>query len=301
MGASRHIETFLEMMAVERGAARRTMEGYRRDLDDFAEYAQSRGCTIEAAATADIRGYVADMTKAGRAASTVSRRLSALRQYYRFLYGEGLREDDPSTTVDGPKRRQSLPKYLSELEVEDLLAEAHRRSGAEGLRLAAMLEVLYATGLRVSELVSLPLSAATRDVRFIGVRGKGGKERVVPLSDPALEALAAYLEVRAEFLPADKPSPWLFPSRGKSGHLTDRRFAQLLKDLAHDAKLPPGRVSPHVLRHAFASHLLAHGADLRAVQQMLGHADISTTQIYTHVLEARLKSLVESHHPLSGK
>ncbi len=298
MGANRHIDTFLEMMAVERGAAPRTLDGYRRDLADFDSYSGTLGRPIEAASSADIRGYIADLTRAGRAASTVSRRLSAIRQFYRFLYGEGLRGDDPSTTVDGPRRRQSLPKYLTEQEVESLLAGAHGKGGVDGARLVALLEVLYATGLRVSELVSLPLSAATRDVRFMAVRGKGGKERLVPLSDPALDALAAYLRVRGEYLPEGASSPWLFPSRGKSGHLTDRRLAQLLKELAHEVGLPPSRVSPHVLRHAFASHLLAHGADLRAVQQMLGHADISTTQIYTHVLEARLKSLVESHHPL---
>lgn len=286
-------------MAVERGAASRTLDGYRLDLSDFSAFTAARGVSPDAAETADLRAYLASLGKQGRANSTISRRLSALRQFYRYLYAEGLRRDDPSTTLDGPKRRRPLPRYLSEVEVETLLAVAHDRGGPEGLRLTALLEVLYATGLRVSELVSLPLASATRDVRYLTVKGKGGRERIVPLSDPALDAIAAYLPARAGFLKSGKASPWLFPSRGRSGHLSDRRFAQLLKELAMEAGLPVDRVSPHVLRHAFASHLLAHGADLRAVQQMLGHADISTTQIYTHVLESRLKSLVENHHPLA--
>jgi integrase/recombinase XerD len=298
-GRSRYSETFLEMMAVERGAAARTIDSYRRDLGDFAEFLADHVATIEDASVEDIRAYIAGLTTAGLAASTVSRRLSALRQFFRFLYAEGLRSDDPTTTVEGPRLQRPLPKYLSEGEVGELLKAAHKHKGPEGKRLAALLEVLYATGLRVSELVGLPLSAVTRDVRFLIVRGKGGKERIVPLSEPALEALARYRDLRAFFIPEGMDSPWLFPSRGKSGHLTDRRFAQLLKELAIKANIRKSRVSPHVLRHAFASHLLAHGADLRAVQQMLGHADISTTQIYTHVLESRLKALVENHHPLS--
>jgi integrase/recombinase XerD len=295
---SRYRETFLEMMAVERGAAAKTIEGYGRDLGDIDAFVAGG---LDGASTEDIRAYIASLSAAGLAASTVSRRLSAIKQFFRFLYAEGLRRDDPTITVDGPRIRRPLPKYLSEEEVADLLAAAHKAKGPEGKRLIALLEVLYATGLRVSELVGLPLSAVTRDVRFLIVRGKGGKERIVPLSDPALEAIATYRDVRLYFIPEGADSPWLFPSRGKSGHLTDRRFAQLLKKLAIMADIKASRVSPHVLRHAFASHLLAHGADLRAVQQMLGHADISTTQIYTHVLESRLKALVENHHPLAGK
>ena len=300
-GDSRYSETFLEMMAVERGAATKTIEGYRRDLDDFGLFSATRSGVLDEASTEDIRAYVASLSAQGLAASTVSRRLSALRQFFRFLYAEGLRSDDPTTTVDGPRISRPLPKYLSEEEVSILLAFSRKSKGPEGKRLVALLEVLYATGLRVSELVGLPLSAITRDVRFLIVRGKGGKERIVPVSDPALEALAAYRDVRLYFIPEGAESPWLFPSRGKSGHLTDRRFAQLLKELAIKANIKKSRVSPHVLRHAFASHLLAHGADLRAVQQMLGHADISTTQIYTHVLESRLKTLVENHHPLANR
>jgi len=285
-------------MAVERGAAARTIESYRRDLEDFSAFVVRRRSTLGEAGNSDIRAYVAALTGEGLATSTVARRLSALRQYYRFLCAEALRQDDPSLNVDGPRLRRPLPKYLSQDEVNALLARAYKDRTPEGTRLTALLEVLYASGLRVSELVGLPLSAVTRDVRYLVVRGKGDKERVVPLSDPALDALHAYRQVRDQFLVKGQPSPWLFPSRGKTGHLTDRRLAQLLKALAIDANLPPAKVSPHVLRHAFASHLLANGADLRSVQQMLGHADISTTQIYTHVLEARLKSLVEEHHPL---
>jgi integrase/recombinase XerD len=230
---------------------------------------------------------------------TGARRLSALRQFYRFLYAEGLRGDEPTAALDSPHQGRPLPRVLSESEVDALLAAARSRDGPEGLRLAALVEVLYATGLRVSELVALPLAAVRRDPRVLLVRGKGGKERMVPLGEPAREALSAYLEVRRRFCPAGRDPRWLFPSRAASGHLTRHRFAQLLKALAVEAGVDPGKVSPHVLRHAFASHLLEHGADLRAVQQMLGHADISTTQIYTHVLNERLRRLVETHHPLA--
>ena len=300
-GRSRYSETFLEMMVVERGAAVKTIDGYRRDLEDFGEFSAGQSNGLDEASTEDIRAYVASLSDQGLAASTVSRRLSALRQFFRFLYAEGLRSDDPSLTVDGPRRLRPLPKYLSEAEVGLLLAMAKKVEGPDGKRLVALLEILYASGLRVSELVGLPLSAVTRDVQFLIVRGKGGKERLVPLSEPSLEALALYRDVRDHFLPKKTDSPWLFPSRGKTGHLTDRRFSQMLKELAIRSGIAAARVSPHVLRHAFASHLLANGADLRAVQQMLGHADISTTQIYTHVLESRLKALVEDHHPLAKK
>ena len=298
-GAGQFSDLFFEMMAVERGVAARTIESYRRDLEDFSGFLTARQSALGEAGNADIRAYIAAQTDDGLAASTVARRLSALRQYYRFLYAEGLRPDDPSLNIEGPRLRRPLPKYLSEKDVEKLLQATYARKGPEGLRLTALLEILYASGLRVSELVGLPLAAVARNERFLIVRGKGGKERVVPLSDPALDALYSYREVRDHFLTTATPSPWLFPSRGMSGHLTDRRFAQVLKELAIECGLPPAKVSPHVLRHAFASHLLANGADLRAVQQMLGHADISTTQIYTHVLEQRLKSLVEDHHPLA--
>jgi len=235
---------------------------------------------------------------------TAARRLSALRQFFRFMYAERLRGDDPTIVIDAPKAGRVLPKYLSEDEVDRLLACAAKHAGADGKRLVALMEILYATGLRVSELVGLPLSALSRDGQVLVVRGKGGKERMVPLSEPATDAIHAYLAVRDRFLPkaakSSGGSPFMFPSRAKQGFLTRARFAQILKELAVEAALPPTRVSPHVLRHSFASHMLAHGVDLRALQQMLGHSDISTTQIYTHVLDERLVRLVQTTHPLSG-
>jgi len=300
---SRHVESFLEMLAAERGAARNTLESYRRDLQAFSAFAWRRGETAEGADVASIRAYLTDLSKRGMAPSTSARRLSALRQFFRFLYAERMRGDDPCATIGSPRRGRSLPKHLSEEEVESLLGAARRRPGAEGARLHALLEVLYASGLRASELVGLPLSARSRDGSVLIVRGKGDKERLAPLSEPAMRALADYDDVRERFLPKgrDGPaeSPWLFPSRSKEGHLTRARLGQLLKGLAADTAIEPARVSPHVLRHSFASHLLAHGADLRSLQQMLGHADISSTQIYTHVLDERLKALVNQVHPLS--
>ena len=303
---ARHIETFLEMQAAERGASGNTLEAYRRDLEVYGGFLAGRGVTLETASSDDIRAFLAQLAKAGMAPRTAARRLSALRQFYRFAFGEGLRGDDPTAAIDSPRQGRSLPKILSEAEVEALLACAHARPGHEGARLAAILELLYATGLRVSELVTLPLAAAFRDRPVLIVQGKGGRERMIPLSAPARQALAVYREARAAHLARPKKgqagqaeSRWLFASRGRSGHLTRHRVAQLLKELALEANLDPAKVSPHVLRHAFASHLLNHGADLRSVQQMLGHADISTTQIYTHVLNERLKSLVQDHHPLA--
>jgi integrase/recombinase XerD len=244
---------------------------------------------------------VQGLADAGLKPSTAARRLSALRQFFRFLAQEGIRGDDPSTLLDAPRRARPLPKLLSEGEVDQLLAAARnsRDNPAEMARLTALLELLYATGLRVSELVSLRWPPFGDDARFLVIRGKGGKERLVPLSEPARQAVEDYTGFRQDFLRPEQTSPWLFPSRGESGHLTRQRFGQLLKDLAVAARIPPAKVSPHVLRHAFASHLLARGADLRAVQKMLGHADISTTQIYTHVLEARKQALVRQHHPLA--
>jgi integrase/recombinase XerD len=230
---------------------------------------------------------------------TAARRLSALRQFHRFLNGEGVRPDDPTAALDSPRQGRPLPKYLSEAEVDALLVASRARPGPDGVRLVALLELLYATGLRVSELVGLPLAAIARDRRLLSVRGKGNKERLVPLSEPAREALAAWLPLRQAALGPGSMSRWLFPSRSRQGHLTRHRFGQLLKELAIAAGLDPAKVSPHVLRHAFATHLLAHGADLRSVQRLLGHADISTTQIYTHVLEDRLRALVHEHHPLA--
>jgi integrase/recombinase XerD len=301
------VEAFLEMMLAERGAARNTLDSYRRDLADLHLFLRNLGTDLTDADSDHLRGYMALLEASGMAPKTAARRLSSMRQFYRFLYSDDLREDDPSAALDSPKQGRSLPKLLSEAEVERLLTAAHAWPGAEGRRLACLIEILYASGLRVSELVSLPLVAVARDPRMLLVRGKGDKERIVPLTEAAIDALVAYRDVREQFLPKggtkdapkDTRSGFLFPSRGVEGHLTRRRVGQLLKDLAIGAGLDPTKVSPHVMRHAFATHLLDHGADLRSVQQMLGHADISTTQIYTHVLSERLKRLVNEHHPLA--
>lgn len=299
--AGRHIENFLEMLSAERGLAQNSLLAYRRDLADFSGFLTVREETAERIGIDSLRAYVQGLADEGMKPATAARRLSALRQFFRFLAQEGIRSDDPSALLDAPKRGRPLPKLLSEDEVDRLLGEARRLRDdpAEAARLTALLEVLYATGLRVSELVGLRWPPFGDDPRFLVIRGKGGKERLVPLSEPARQAIEAYAGWRMDFIAAKQASPWLFPSRGESGHLTRQRFGQLLKDLAIAAGIDPAKVSPHVLRHAFASHLLARGADLRAVQKMLGHADISTTQIYTHVLEARKQALVRQHHPLA--
>jgi integrase/recombinase XerD len=311
------IELFLDMLAAERGAGTNTLAAYGRDLADFSAYLASRRRAVATAATDDVRGYLAALDKRAFAATSVARHLSAIRQLYRFLYAEGHRQDDPAAVLEGPKRGRTVPKVLSIAEVDRLLAAARRAGAAAGVtaperlraaRLTCLIEVLYATGLRVSELVTLPASAAERQARMLIVRGKGGKERLVPLNEAAKEAMRDYLALlaaaspQAAGRPADSPqakSKWLFPSFGESGHLTRQHFARDLKALAAAAGLRADQVSPHVLRHAFASHLLHNGADLRVVQTLLGHADISTTQIYTHVLEERLKSLVRDLHPLA--
>ncbi len=298
------IEAFLEMMAAERGAALNTLEAYRRDLSDFGEFAARRG-GLKGADTEVIRAYLARLDDAGFAPRTAARRLSALKQFFRFMYADGMRADDPAASLEGPKRGRTLPKVLSVSEVDQLMQAAQARMASaetpRNVRLVALLEVIYATGLRVSELVKLPVSSARGDARVLLVKGKGGRERMVPLSPPAKAAMTEYLKVRPKFLEqaGTRGTAYLFPSRGKAGHLTRVRFFQLLDALAVEAGIDPRRVSPHVLRHAFASHLLNNGADLRSVQQMLGHADISTTQIYTHVLEARLQALVRDGHPLA--
>src|SRR5262252_1865758 len=298
---------YLDMLAAERGAGRNTLEAYRRDLDDLGDYLTTKRKTIAAATTADLRAYLATLERRDFKASSVARRLSAIRQLYRFLYAEGHRGDDPAAVIEGPKRGRMLPKVLSIAEVDRLLATAHAgasdtaRSGAgrlRWLRLACLLEVLYATGLRVSELIALPASAARRDERMLIVRGKGDKERLVPLNEAAKSVMRAYLGALTAANDSETPPKWLFPSFGETGHLTRQHVARELKVLAVAAGIASARVSPHVLRHAFASHLLQNGADLRVVQTLLGHADISTTQIYTHVLEERLKSLVRDLHPL---
>jgi integrase/recombinase XerD len=298
------IELFLEMLAAERGASENTLSAYARDLENFTADLGASGNTIAAATGDQLRAYLGRLAKRGLAAASVARHLSAIRQLYRFLYAEGHRSDDPAAAIEGPKRGRSLPKVLSIAEVDGLLEQARAaldtKSISERLRaarLVCLLEVLYATGLRVSELVALPESAARRDQRMLVVRGKGGRERLVPLNNAAKRAMAEYLGMRDEAKLGR--SKWLFPSFGEAGHLTRQHFGRELKSLAGTAGLKPARVSPHVLRHAFASHLLQNGADLRVVQTLLGHADISTTQIYTHVLAERLKSLVRDLHPLA--
>ena len=301
------LENFLEMLAAERGAAENTLAGYRRDLEDFSDFLGRK--MLASAQSQDISAYLGDLNRRGFAETSQARRLSALKQFYKFLYAEGSREDDPTRTLSAPKKRASLPKVLSMEDVDRLIETARaetekpQKSAAARLRTQRMytlIEVLYATGLRVSELVALPVTAALRDARLIEIRGKGGKERLVPLSRAAQAAMKDYVGLRAAEGAYEK-SPWLFPSHGDSGHLTRQHFARDLKDLAVAAGLDAGKISPHVLRHAFASHLLQNGADLRVVQQLLGHADISPTQIYTHVLDERLRELVESAHPLAKK
>jgi integrase/recombinase XerD len=301
VAVSPRLEAFLEMLAAERGAARLTLAAYRSDLLDLSGFLARRGLTLDSVDAAGLHDYLSAAATRRLAPRTLARRLSAIRQFYRFLLTDGMRGDDPSSGLDAPRLGRSLPKILSEAEVTRLIAAAAAWPGEEGVRLRAILELLYATGLRISELTTLPLAAAQRDPRFMLVRGKGGKERMVPLSPPSRQTLAAYLTVRAHFLPEGGASRFLFPSRGRDGFLTRQRCGQLLKELALAAELDPARLSPHVLRHAFASHLLDHGADLRSVQQMLGHADIATTQIYTHVQGDRLRRLVETAHPLARR
>ncbi len=320
----RLVALFLDMLAAERGAVKNTLAAYSRDLADFTSYLAGVGRSVATAVTDDLRAYLGELARRGLQPTTVARRLSAIRQLYRFLYAEGLRKDDPAAVLEGPKRVRALPKMLTLAEVDRLLRVAGSSNPAAPLpvrlraaRLACLVELIYATGLRVSELVALPVSAARRDARVIVVRGKGNKERLVPLNDAAKRAMAQYLTLVAEAggdrgggadrnplatlprLRGRVARGWLFPSFGDSGHLTRQHLARELKVLAATAGLRAAQVSPHVLRHAFASHLLHNGADLRVVQTLLGHADISTTQIYTHVLEERLKSLVRDLHPLA--
>jgi integrase/recombinase XerD len=304
MNSAARIEAFLEMMSAERGASDNTLASYRRDLEDAADHVAGN---IADAAPADIRAYLTDIAARGFAATSQARKLSALRQFFKFLYAEGLRTDDPTGTLDSPRKERSLPKTMSEVETGRLLDRAAEEASDPALsdnarlsarRLHALVEVLYATGLRVSELVGLPLTVASRDERFFMVRGKGNKERMVPLSEKARAAMRAWQAERKR-VPALAANPWLFPALSESGHLPRQVFARDLKGLAARAGISSAKISPHVLRHAFASHLLQNGADLRAVQQLLGHSDISTTQIYTHVLEERLVRLVNDHHPLA--
>ena len=301
----RLIGLYLDMLAAERGAGNNTLAAYGRDLEDLSNFLKNTRRSIARARTADLRAYLEELSRRSLRVATLARRLSAIRQLYRFLYAEGHRADDPAAVLEGPKRERALPKTLTLAEVDHLLRVAAQCDPAAALplrlraaRLACLVEMLYATGLRVSELVALPISAARRDARVIVVRGKGNKERLVPLNDAAKRATADYLVLLA-LSERDARSKWLFPSFGENGHLTRQHLARELKTLARAAGLRAERISPHVLRHAFASHLLHNGADLRVVQTLLGHADISTTQIYTHVLEERLKSVVRDLHPLA--
>ncbi|CAO4167365.1 Tyrosine recombinase XerD [Methylorubrum populi] len=295
-------QLFLDMLAAERGAAANTLAAYRRDLDDYCGYLAQEGLVPDEAEAEHVRAYIASLEPRGLKASSAARRLSCIRGFHRFLYAEGLSDTDPTAPVAAPRRAKGLPKILSVAEVDRLLATARERVEVSGenraearaaARMLCLLELLYATGLRVSELVALPRSAAATRERYLVVKGKGGRERLVPLTDLAREAMRIHVaHLQAE-------GTWLFPAESESGHLTRQAFARDLKVAAAAAGLRPDRVSPHVLRHAFASHLLQNGADLRIVQELLGHADISTTQIYTHVLDERLKNMVRDLHPLN--
>ena len=293
------IEAFLEMMAVERDASPHTLSAYGRDLADAQTALSDAGGLMKADAEA-LEAWFADLSRRGLSAATAARRRSSARQFYRFALAEGWRTDDPSRRLDAPKQGRSLPKVLSRDEIDALLAAAAARDAAAGLRLVALVDMAYASGLRVSELLGLKVEAIRRDPAYLIVRGKGGKERLAPLNIAAREAIKAWLTARDEKRKPETPdSPWLFPSSGRTGHLTPRRFAQLLDEAAITAGIDPARVSPHVLRHAFATHLLEGGADLRVVQTLLGHADIATTQIYTHVATDRLAQVVQQNHPLA--
>ncbi|MBO9195477.1 site-specific tyrosine recombinase XerD [Rhizobium sp. 16-449-1b] len=302
------VESFLEMMSAERGAAANTLSSYERDLDDLHSFLNGRSVRLTEAASADLSAYLASLAAQGFKPSSQARRLAAMRQFYKFLYAEGLRTDDPTGILDAPKKGRALPKTMGVDEVGRLLDKAEEEAQDEApgqlqrLRMLALLELLYATGMRVSELVSLPARVLDQEGRFLIIRGKGNKERLVPLSQSAIAALKLYGRMlAAEAAKAENPqeSPWLFPAASKEGYLARQVFARDLKNLAIRAGLTPSMISPHVMRHAFASHLLANGADLRVVQELLGHSDISTTQIYTHVLEERLQQLVQTHHPLA--
>ncbi len=307
------VDSFLEMLRGERGAAENTIQAYWRDLADVSLYLRkNRSTDVNVATTEDIQAYLKDLSekthtkgnKTGKiAVRTVARRLSAMRQFFRFVISEDVRQDDPTSTIESPKQGRTLPKVLSEAEVTQLIKTAGIPGKPESVRLVCLIEMLYATGLRVSELVGLPMAAIGENNQFVMISGKAGRERMVPISDPAQKAMETYFNVRKQFIGVENRTnqeQWVFPSRtSDSGHLTRQRFAQLLKDLARAAEVDEDRVSPHVLRHAFATHLLRNGADLRSVQKMLGHADIATTQIYTHILGDDAKATVEEKHPLS--
>ena len=308
MNSGHEIETFLKMLSVERGISTNTMSAYRNDLQDFFSFISDNSRNADEITSKQIRQFLVYSGEKGLSPASRARRLSAVKQYFQFLRAEGFIKHDPAAAISGPRKSRPLPKVLSVSEVDHLLDCARSRiqhkSGKQRLRasrLYCLLECLYATGMRVSELVTLPRSSLDGDKKILNIKGKGGRERLVPLNEPSRLAISNYLEILDKEIENNDRSKWLFPSHGRSGHLTRQRLAQEFKDLAREAGVDPNRVSPHIMRHAFASHLLDRGADLRSVQQLLGHSDISTTQIYTHVLEERLKKLVETHHPLAGK
>lgn len=296
---------FLDAIAAEKGAAKNTLEAYRHDLSDLALFLAKRKNNIEAASSEDLQEYMQGIFKAGFTGKTAARRLSTIRQVYKFMVGEGVREDNPALKLDMPRQAKTLPKYLSEGEVDKLLEAAHNDKSPEGIRLVAMLELMYATGMRVTELVSLPmevlqLNSRNQQIReVLVIKGKGRKERMVILNSSAQDALQEYLQIRHNFLNEKEKNRFVFPSHSRDGYITRQRFFQLIKLLAIGVGIDPKKVSPHVIRHSFASHLLNRGADLRALQELLGHSDISTTQIYTHVLSERMKQLVYEKHPLA--
>jgi integrase/recombinase XerD len=308
-----HIEMFLEMMMAERGAAKNTIEAYSRDLNEFHSFMARREVALVAATTEDIRAFFKNISSLGLTSSTVSRKLSSVRQFYKFLCTDEFIEENPTFVIEGPKQQKPLPKYLTEEEISNLFNAAYEDKSAEGVRLTALLELLYASGMRVSEIANLKSLTVPELVKlkttnfnkhsskgnFLIIKGKGNKERLVPLHKSAIEALEKYLQMREKFF-GGKDSQWLFPSTSAEGHLTRQRFNQLLKELARRATIDESRVSPHVFRHSFASHLLNNGADLRTLQELLGHSDISTTQIYTHLLNNKIKKLVMEKHPLAA-
>lgn len=308
MNSSYLLESFLECMIAERGVSANTVAAYRRDIKQFLGYAAAKKLNPISLERGDVEAFLSSLSKAHMAASTSARKLSSLKQFFTFLYSERLREDNPTSTIETPKKGRSLPKVLSHEEVDRLLKTAQTIEGHEGGRMHVLLEILYASGLRVSELVTLKLSHLERNSDhpsgynpFLIVKGKGGKERLAPLNDRALSAITDYLKQRPYFLKGNEESSWLFPSSSKDGHISRQRFGQLLKELSVKSGIAPSKLSPHTLRHSFASHLLAGGADLRVIQELLGHADISTTQIYTHIANEHLQELVNTKHPLAHK
>ncbi|MBL41802.1 MAG: tyrosine recombinase [Rhodospirillaceae bacterium] len=295
-----HIESFLEMINVERGLSEKTLEAYKNDINDFLLFLRKKVDIIEVNEKL-LKKYIKNLSKKKLSKSSIARKISSLKQFYGFLYSEKIKVDNPTISLEAPKKDKKLPKNLSEEEVEILFLEAEKLVGPEGSRMRAMLEIIYAAGLRVSELISIPISAVKGDRKFLVIQGKGNKVRSVPLTKKSIDSIQSYLKDRSYFLKDRQESEYLFPSNSRSGHLTRQRFSQMLDNLAKNAGFSKKYISPHVLRHAFATHLLSNGADLIAVQKMLGHSDINTTQIYTHIVDTHKKDLIYSKHPLSEK